>query len=75
MDFAINSPLTNRTASSNNHSEIEKRRRDRMNELMGQLAALIPSTFCRKLDKLSLLRLALDHITAMSMSVSIEILI
>ncbi|VDK79282.1 unnamed protein product [Litomosoides sigmodontis] len=63
MDFATNSPLTNRIASSNNHSEIEKRRRDRMNELMGQLAALIPSTFCRKLDKLSLLRLALDHIS------------
>uniref|UniRef100_A0A0R3RNV0 BHLH domain-containing protein n=1 Tax=Elaeophora elaphi TaxID=1147741 RepID=A0A0R3RNV0_9BILA len=68
MDSAPNSPLTNRITNSSNHSEIEKRRRDRMNELMGQLAALIPSTFCRKLDKLSLLRLALDHISTMRTS-------
>ncbi|VDO23147.1 unnamed protein product [Brugia timori] len=68
MDFSPNSPLANRTTNSNNHSEIEKRRRERMNELMGQLAALIPSTFCRKLDKLSLLRLALDHISTMRTS-------
>ncbi|CAG9536956.1 unnamed protein product [Cercopithifilaria johnstoni] len=68
LDFAPNSPLTNRIANSNNHSEIEKRRRDKMNELMGQLATLIPSTFCRKLDKLSLLRLALDHISTMRTS-------
>lgn len=71
LDFAPNSPLANRITNSNNHSEIEKRRRDRMNELMGQLAALVPSTFCRKLDKLSLLRLALDHISTMSMNISI----
>ncbi|EJW78066.1 hypothetical protein WUBG_11026, partial [Wuchereria bancrofti] len=68
MDFSPNSPLANRITNSNNHSEIEKRRRERMNELMGQLAALIPSTFCRKLDKLSLLRLALDHISTMRTS-------
>uniref|UniRef100_A0A915PUZ1 BHLH domain-containing protein n=1 Tax=Setaria digitata TaxID=48799 RepID=A0A915PUZ1_9BILA len=68
MDFAPNSPLTNHVTNSSNHSEIEKRRRDRMNELMGQLAALLPATFCRKLDKLSLLRLALDHISTMSTS-------
>ncbi|EJD75181.1 hypothetical protein LOAG_17623 [Loa loa] len=68
MDFAQDSPLANRITNSNNHSEIEKRRRDRINELMGQLAALIPSTFCRKLDKLSLLRLVLDHINTMRTS-------
>ncbi|OZC10789.1 Helix-loop-helix DNA-binding domain protein [Onchocerca flexuosa] len=68
MDFAPNSPLANRISNNNNHSEIEKRRRDRMNELMGQLATLIPSTFRRKLDKLSLLRLALDHISTMRTS-------
>uniref|UniRef100_A0A8R1TW60 BHLH domain-containing protein n=2 Tax=Onchocerca TaxID=6281 RepID=A0A8R1TW60_ONCVO len=68
MDFAPNSPLANRISNNSNHSEIEKRRRDRINELMGQLATLIPSTFCRKLDKLSLLRLALDHISTMRTS-------
>lgn len=67
MDFGPNSSLANRMTNSNNHSEIEKRRHDRMNELMGQVAKLIPSALCLKLDKLSFMRLVLDFISTMSM--------
>lgn len=45
------------------HCEVEKRRRERMNRYMAELAQMIPACTAvpRRLDKLSILKMAVDH--------------
>ena len=45
------------------HCEVEKRRRERMNRYMTELAQMIPACNAvpRRLDKLSILKMAVDH--------------
>lgn len=59
FDSSMHAPNKTRRIS---HSEIERRRREKMNRYIDEIAQLLPIDAAKKLDKLTVLRVAVDTV-------------